>query len=300
VGIAHWDDVASYRRDLGHVRGEWQDLGFAAGSVGVGVRRIRLAPGEIPTPEHMHPVEEEIFYVLEGSGVSRQDGKTYEIAAGDCIVHLAMKEAHTLRAGDDGLAVLAYGHRMRTPGAFLPNANRYWLNPTWTEVGQDPPPFEAEPALEWPEPSPRPPNIVHFEPFAESPSERTGLNIVRLDAGERGPPPHCHSAEEEIFVLLEGDGVLELWPTPQTHRLHPGFAYEEHPLRAGHVVSRPPGTRVAHALRAGEAGMTYLAYGPRESSDISYYPRSNKIFLRGIGLIARLEPLEYDDGEPQD
>ena len=25
-------------------------------------------------------------------------------------------------------------------------------------------------------------------------------------------PPHCHCAEEEIFVVLEGDGTLELWP----------------------------------------------------------------------------------------
>jgi uncharacterized cupin superfamily protein len=92
--IAHWDEVETYRRDLGHLRGEWADLGRAAGSVGVGVRRIRLAPGEIPTPEHVHPVEEEIFYVLDGTGLSRQDGKTYAIRTGDCIVHLAMRSAH--------------------------------------------------------------------------------------------------------------------------------------------------------------------------------------------------------------
>ena len=45
--------------------------------------------------------------------------------------------------------------------------------------------------------------------------------------------------------------------------------------------------------------MTFLAYGTRRPNDVCYYPRSNKIFWRGLGLIARLEPLDYDDGEPR-
>ena len=64
------------------------------------------------------------------------------------------------------------------------------------------------------------------------------------------------------------------------------------------MISRPPATRVAHAFRAGPGGLTYLAYGTRDPNDIAYYPRSNKIFFRGVGLIARLESLDYDDGEP--
>ena len=44
--------------------------------------------------------------------------------------------------------------------------------------------------------------------------------------------------------------------------------------------------------------MTYLAYGTREPNDICWYPRSNKVFLRGVGVIARLELLDYHDGEP--
>ena len=44
--------------------------------------------------------------------------------------------------------------------------------------------------------------------------------------------------------------------------------------------------------------MTYLAYGTREPNDVCYYPRSNKIYFRGLGLVARLEALDYFDGEP--
>jgi uncharacterized cupin superfamily protein len=69
-------------------------------------------------------------------------------------------------------------------------------------------------------------------------------------------------------------------------------------LRRGHVVARPPGTRISHCFRAGSGGLTYVAYGTREPHDVCFYPRSNKIFFRGLGLIGRLEPLAYSDGEP--
>jgi uncharacterized cupin superfamily protein len=127
-----------------------------------------------------------------------------------------------------------------------------------------------------------------------------GVQRVEIDPGARIGPVHVHGAEEEIFFVLAGGGMLELWPTPGTARLHPDFEYQEHELRTGHVVARPAGTRIAHAIRAGQGGLTYLAYGTRDTNDVCYYPRSNKIFWRGVGLIARLEPLDYGDGEPED
>jgi uncharacterized cupin superfamily protein len=314
-GIVHWDDVESGRAELGHLAGTWRDLGRAAGSVGVGLKRIEIDPGKWSTPLHRQTAEEEIFYVLDGSGISLQDDEAYEVRAGDCLVHLAGGKTHTLRAGDAGLDVLAFGTRSRTEIGHLPRAGVAWLARTWTEVGGGEHPWErevaaGEPAL--PTPGERPPTIVNLEdapseyegrarPLAEGAgSDLTGLNWISLDTGEEGAPPHCHSAEEEIFVVLEGDGTLELWPGPQAARLHrAGAAREAHAVRAGSVISRPPGTRIAHSFRAGPDGLTYLAYGTREPNDIAYYPRSNKLFFRGVGLIARLESLDYDDGEPE-
>jgi uncharacterized cupin superfamily protein len=313
-GIAHWDDVEAGRGELGHLAATWRDLGHAAGSVGVGVQRIEIDAGKWSTPLHRQTGEEEIFYVLDGSGISLQEEEAYEVRAGDCLVHLAGGKTHTLRAGDDGLDVLAFGTRNRTEIGHLPRAGVAWLGRTWVDVGQGPHPWDREVEAGEPEvgePAERPPSIVNLE---DAPSEfegrvralgegagsqLTGLNWASLNAGEIGAPPHCHSAEEEIFVVLEGEGTLELWPSPQASRLHGGeVARETQPLRRGSVISRPPGTRVSHAFRAGPGGMTYLAYGTRDSNDIAYYPRSNKIFFRGVGLIARLESLEYDDGEP--
>jgi uncharacterized cupin superfamily protein len=127
---------------------------------------------------------------------------------------------------------------------------------------------------------------------------RTGLNWGHLTARSAGAPPHCHSADEEIFVVLDGSGTLELWPSPV--HVESGREREEHPIRTGHVISRPASTGISHYFRAGEEGMTFLAYGTREPNDVCYYPRSNKIYWRGLGLIARLEHLSYDDGEPED
>jgi len=83
------------------------------------------------------------------------------------------------------------------------------------------------------------------------------------------------------------------------YRLGPGErAMPVHPVRPGHVVARPPGTGVAHAFRAGEHGLTLLAFGTREPNDIAYYPRSRKVSLRGIGVRFHVEPVDYWDGEP--
>jgi uncharacterized cupin superfamily protein len=310
VTLIHWDDVGARRPAQPAVGGAWTDLGTAAGSRAVGVRRIQLDAGEISTPAHVHGADEEIFFVLGGSGRSWQDGATYEIATGDCIVHRPRREAHTLRAGDGGLDVLAYGQRHRLGGAYLPKAGTYWLYPSWTEAGQGEHPFDREQHLDWPAPGERPSSIVNLDDIegdyggiskrlgAAAGAEQSGLNWLALAPNDEGAPPHCHSAEEEIFVILDGEGTLELWGPPKPGEPPATEPQETHPLRRGHVVSRPPGTRISHSFRSGPAGLTFLAYGTKEPGDVAYYPRSNKIFWRGLGLIARLEPLDYFDGEP--
>jgi uncharacterized cupin superfamily protein len=127
-------------------------------------------------------------------------------------------------------------------------------------------------------------------------SERTGIKHVTVAPGQLSAPPHCHSGEEEIFVVLEGSGTLELFASPRGSQ---GYATEpsSHPVRAGSTVARPAATRVPHAFRAGPDGLTLLAYGTRDPDDIAFYPRSNKVYLRGVGVIARLEQLDYWDGE---
>jgi uncharacterized cupin superfamily protein len=193
VGITHVDDVEKRRLERGQTAGTWSNLGTAAGSYRCGVHRIELAPGEMPTPAHVHGESEEIFYVLAGS--------------------------------------------------------------RWT-----------------------------------------GLRHYELKPGALSAPPHAHSAEEEIFVVLDGEGTLELTPSP---RGAAEFADqpETHAVRRGSVVARPPGSGVAHTFRGDDAGLTLLAWGTREPNDVCWYPRSRKLFWRGVGVIGRVETLDSWDGE---
>ena len=123
-------------------------------------------------------------------------------------------------------------------------------------------------------------------------SLKTGIRLFDVPPGKLLNPPHVHSAEEEIFVVLDGMGTVELWP-----HLRFGGEHETHPVRKGSVVARPAGRGRAHALRAGESGAQVLAYGTRDPRDVTYYPRSGKVNIRGIGLIGRLDAVDYWDGE---
>jgi uncharacterized cupin superfamily protein len=310
VGITHFDEAERQEARVGHLRSTWTYLGDAAGSVGVGVNRIQVADGGWSTPAHEHGEEEELFYVLAGRGIEWRDGRTAPIAAGDCISYLAGEGAHTVY-GVEGLDVLAFGMRRESetvgfprlglsrvgnrvvetePGA-LDGVPAQWLR----EAELGPPELPPEPG----ERSAAMRNVRDVEPVRIERgrvvhtvrdlgravgSLRAGLRYLELAPGTEDGPPHCHSLEEEIFVVLDGSGVLVLGD-------------EEHAVAAGTVVARPPATGVAHGFRAGGAGLTYVVYGTRENGDVCYYPRSNKIWFRGVDVIGRIERLDYWDGE---
>jgi uncharacterized cupin superfamily protein len=312
VGIVHWDEVESYRRAKGEMDATWQRLGEPAGAQGVGVSRVRVEPGMLPTPPHSHGASEEIYFVLAGSGLAWQDDAVHELRAGDCVVHRANELEHTFRAGADGLAFLVFATNFPTELGWLPRSGAVRLGWPWVEGRTDDPweiEAQAEP-LTFGDPAPRPPNIVNLDEAEEHGDEsetyrviapgsrQAGIGWSRLAPGRTGSPPHCHSEEEEVFVMLEGEGTLELWPSPVAEGR--GEQREDIPVRPGHVVVRPPGTRVGHAFRGGPEGLTMLVYGTRRPNDICYYPRSRKIYWRGVGLIGRVESLDYWDGEPRD
>jgi uncharacterized cupin superfamily protein len=305
--LCHWEDVAEQPVEQGPMKAGWTDLGAAAGSVDVGLRRIRVAPGAQSTPAHVHDLEEELCYVLGGDGRSWQDGRTYAVRAGDALVHLARGAAHTLVAGEVGLDVLVFGQRRWAELGRLPRAGVGWLGATWVEVGTGAHPWAREaaagPVAVDDEVAPRPRGIVAVAEVEGEERRRgdtgivrrnvgvalgsrtTGMRLLEIDPGMHGYPAHCHSAEEEMFVVLDGSGTLLLGSS------------EEHAVRRGHVVSRPAGTGVAHRFRAGDDGLTVLAYGERKPDDVAWYPRSRKVFMRGLGVAFRAEPVDYWEGE---
>ncbi|HKU58748.1 MAG TPA: hypothetical protein VJP39_04000, partial [Gaiellaceae bacterium] len=206
-----------------------------------------------------------------------------------------------------GLDVLVFGTRHPTEIGWLPRSGAIRIGWPWVQ-GRIDDPWDIEATAEllnFDTISPRPANIVNVDEVDDWPEDpgskalaetcgsvRAGLHWTRRPPKVELMSPHCHSAEEEIFVVLEGDGVLELWPPARK-----GGEPELHELHVGDLVARPPGTGIAHCLRAGDNGFTVLTYGTREPNDIAYKARSGKIMIRGIGVIGRIEQVGWDDGD---
>lgn len=304
--LVHAGDVESLDLARGPLAGRRQRLGVAAGAVRAGLSRYVLAPGERPMPVHVHADEEELFYVIAGAGLSWQDGRAWRVQAGDLLVHLPQGAAHAIVAGEQGMEVLAFGTGSDTGMTWLPRAQAWWMGPRWLP-DDGPSPFAREAQagpLELPEPEPGPaPLSARLDDVAEQRTERAGYRERYRDLGraagsvacgvshavlERGQlscPPHWHQLEEECFYVLAGEGEALL-----------GDGLEPHPLRAGSLLWRPPASGIAHALRGGPDGLTYLAFGTRHPGEFAWFPRSGKIHF-GHGLIFRPQLLDYFDGE---
>jgi uncharacterized cupin superfamily protein len=312
-GVAHWDETRVWEADYPPVRGRWRNLGAAARSVAVGLQRIDVAPGFQSTPVHAHGESEEIFWVLSGSGFLWMDSTAWAVGPDDCILHRPRTAAHTIVAGPDGVSVLAFGTR---PGSEPGLHGRSDTAVVYGFRGVDHPehPFSLELGLDVVDVSApsadRPRTLVNLgdlDPFDDSLNragvERqlvgvsralgarlSGLTHFDVSPGMLANVPHCHAAEEEMFVVLDGDGTLELWNARNVQ-------VDEGPLRAGSVVSRPPGTGISHAIRAGDGGLRMLGYSDFHPGDACFYPRSQKVSLGGLGIRFAVTQLEYFDGE---
>ena len=299
--LTHWDDLAADHHELGPMNARWRTVD----GVRLGMSRIDVLPGAQSTPAHEHTAEEELFYVVRGAGLWWQDSKTTAIGEGDLIFAKPRGGAHTIIGGDDGIDVLAFGPRLETELVHLPRPGivRAGGVATLTAETKHQWFFEAEAGpVERSEPGERPANVVHISDVPPSEEDRpgweqverrigmhlgartTGMTLMEIAPAAKSCPFHCHSAEEELFVVLDGAGTLRLGD-------------ERHDLRPGHVVSRPAGTRIAHQFIAGDTGMNVLAYSNIDPNDLSFYPDSNKVRLRGLNVMMRVEPVDYWDGE---
>jgi uncharacterized cupin superfamily protein len=317
--LCHWDAVPEQLIEAAHLRAHWIDLGRASGTVRIGARRHRIPPGAQSTPAHVHDAEEEICFVVSGSGLSWQDGTTYEIRSGDALLHPPAGPAHCMIGGEQGLTAIMFGERRRAEVGRLPRTGVAWIGASWTEVGAGEHPWGREaaagPVAVDGGPAPRPPRIVAV---AEVPgdvrdrgefgatirnvgvalgSRNTGMRHATIAPGRINAPPHVHNAEEEMFVVLDGAGALVLYDLD-------GAVIEERAVRAGHVIARPAGTGVAHTFRAGDGGMTVLSYGERKGEDVAWYPRSSKLAFRGFsgsgvlgGIVVKVDRAGFWDGE---
>ena len=285
--VAHWDDVERETTDLGTIAATEHWLSGGVGCHRLGASRIQVPAGRASTPQHAEDAE--VFYILGGDGWSVQEDGCFAVGAGDVVHYTPWEPAHTVVAGDAGIEYIAMGTSEGPLGTTrFPRIDKVRVADHLLSGSHDHQ-WELEARLDRIEvkhpPDPRPATIVALadvpaRPFGEGSARwcgralgvrGLGLNVAELGPGQEGAPPHCHSMEEELFVVLDGDGVLTLGD-------------EEHPVRAGSIVSRPPASRIAHAFRGGDAGLTLLMFSDKHGSDMVFYPRTGEVLIRGLGV----------------
>jgi len=117
-------------------------------------------------------------------------------------------------------------------------------------------------------------------------AERLGYRLARIPAGKSFCPLHWHTAEEELFVVLEGESTL----------LTPRGTWT---VRKGDFISFPTRASGAHKL-VNDSGATceLLMVSNTDHDDVCSYPDSHKVLIESRDLMLRDNPeLEYFDGE---
>jgi uncharacterized cupin superfamily protein len=128
---------------------------------------------------------------------------------------------------------------------------------------------------------------------------KLGCNLTVVPPGKKAWPYHVHHANDEMFVILAGEGTLR-------------FGAERWPVRAGDVIVCPAGNaEKAHQIvNSSAAELRYLSISTKIMPEIVEYPDSRKVgavsMMSGPGevgarpfrLMGRLaDSLDYYDGE---
>jgi uncharacterized cupin superfamily protein len=126
-------------------------------------------------------------------------------------------------------------------------------------------------------------------------ARKLGYNLTVLPPGKVQCPFHSHHGEEEMFLIIEGEGELR-------------FGDQRYPIRKHDVIACPTGgPEVAHQIvNTGKTTMRYLALSTLSEVDACEYPDSRKVAIytgqradSGLRKMFRAETtVDYYDREP--
>lgn len=125
-------------------------------------------------------------------------------------------------------------------------------------------------------------------------ARKLGYNLTVLPPGKAQCPFHAHRGEEEMFLILDGEGELR-------------FGDQRYPIRRNDVIACPTGgPEVAHQIiNTGSSDLRYLALSNLVDIEACEYPDSNKVVIcanepgtPGLWKMFRAEAgVEYYDRE---
>jgi uncharacterized cupin superfamily protein len=97
-------------------------------------------------------------------------------------------------------------------------------------------------------------------------ARKLGYNLTELPPGKSQCPFHAHREEEEMFLVLDGEGELR-------------FGDQRFPIRRHDVIACPTGdASVAHQIiNTGSTTLRYLALSTVSDTEVCEYPDSHKV-----------------------
>ncbi|SEK95643.1 Uncharacterized conserved protein, cupin superfamily [Roseateles sp. YR242] len=127
-------------------------------------------------------------------------------------------------------------------------------------------------------------------------ARKMGASVDIVQPGMCTCPYHLHHAQEEMFIVLEGQGTLRV-------------AGEMLPIKAGDVIFIPAGPEYPHQIiNSSSEPIKYLSISTMEQPEICEYPDSNKFMAesakhngtRAFEVIRKLKEgdLDYWVDEP--
>ncbi len=137
-GVVNMHEEPEVTWEEGRFGGRDQDLGRAAGSATVGLRRDVIPPGKQSAPRHAHMAEEEIFVVLRGRGTLLRGEERVAVEAGDVAAFPAgtgLAHAFVADLGEE-LEFLSIGERKDNDVVTYPDSGKLLVASVADENGE--------------------------------------------------------------------------------------------------------------------------------------------------------------------
>jgi uncharacterized cupin superfamily protein len=100
---------------------------------------------------------------------------------------------------------------------------------------------------------------------------KLGCRLTVLSPGKKAFPHHVHHVNDELFVILSGEGTLR-------------FGAEQYPVASGDVIVCPAGgAEKAHQLiNTSASDLRYLSISTLELPEVAEYPDSSKFGVYSV------------------
>ena len=125
------------------------------------------------------------------------------------------------------------------------------------------------------------------DPARKLGSSHCGFRMYRLAPGKQATRLHRHLVQEEMFLILAGEGTLR-------------HGEREVAVKAGDFILYPAGDPAPHTfINTGVAPMEYLATGERVAYEVCEYPEDGTVYIEALDKTLRNEDVTTDRAEKE-